>query len=510
MAIVNMDEADAINLPPLDKEDGSSFGYYDRMMFGWRDGMVFDYGDWEARDLLEMMGKDYTARQLESVLSLPIISAEHQFVAGKGDSGELAFLQDFWDADHFSGGSRTPLDQIIAQMTSAITYKKAFFEKVWVPGKGDFEGKIVYKDVAWRPQTTCRTMRDPQNGHLMGFEQQAYYVGPEITKGHWPITIPKNRAFIYIHGQRRDPLNGTSDMEIAYWCYKTKQKIMFLWFQFLESVALPRVVVKANDQDTARQIASQMASLKGSGIIPVSVPQGPNSVGIDILDSSGKGADQFTQAIQWLDNAARNAVLAGFLNLTDRGTPMSGTGSFALSEDASDFFLQSLESKCREIEYSIRKDLFAPLVRYNFGPKAIIPTLKFEPLNAEDKSSSISLLTAAMALPSIQSEVPSEFVADLAAQVANYIGLDGTKTLADFQAAAKKAEANAAAMAKLNPAMGAAGPAAGLAGVVQHATGMVKAHQAANGITPAGPPALAAATGGAPNGKANPAAATKA
>ena len=274
---------DGFDLPPLDKEDGSSFGWFDRFTQGMDPlgKYVTDFTDWEARDLHEMLAKDYKARQMESVLTLPIISAEHTITPAKGDKGEAEWLKAFWDQDHLSGGCKETLDQIIDRMTSAFSYKRAYMEKVFTKGKGDFEGKIIYDTLGWRPQTTCRLMRDPRHGTFMGFEQEPYYVGPEISRDKWPIKIMANRAFVYTHGTRRDPLNGTSDMEVAFWAWKTKQKILLLWFQFLQSVALPRIVVKANDGDTATGIAQQIAKMKSSGVLPVAVPGGPASVGIE-------------------------------------------------------------------------------------------------------------------------------------------------------------------------------------------------------------------------------------
>jgi hypothetical protein len=482
MAASVVTNTDGFNLPPLDKEDGSSFGWFDRLVFGWRDGKVFDYSDWEARDLYEMLKKDYKARQIENVLALPIISATRSITKAKGDKGEYEWLQNYWDHDRFNGGCKTPLDMIVDQMTSAFAYKKAFFEKVWTEGTGDFEGKVVYDKLAWRPQTTCRLMRDPKHGDFRGFEQEAYYVGPEITKGHWPIQVKPKRAFVYIHGQYRDPLNGTSDMEIAYWAWKTKQKILFLWFQFLEGVSLPRTVVKANDQGVASQVAHQISRLKSSGILPIATPSGPESVGIDTLDSSGKGADQFQAAVTWLDQAATNSVLAGFLNLTNN--EKSG-GGWALSKDSSDFFLQMEEAKAREMETQIRMHLFAPLIRYNFGRDAVIPHFKFEPLNDVDKATSVRLLEQFLGQrdPAL---IPTEFVAELAKQVADYAGLDGDKVYKQFVAQAKKVQAQAAAQ---GGAM--AGPQgqqiAGVAGATNAAAEVLRQFGGGQGQTPTEP-----------------------
>lgn len=438
--------------PKFNIEQGSAFGWNDRLFYGWtEDGAVFDYGDWEARDLIEMMKRDYKAKQIENVLALPIMSATYQMQSIKGDKGELDWMEGYWDADPIDGGCKTPLDQIIGSMTTAITFKKSFNELVFKEG---FQGKVVYDKVAFRPQTTCRTIRDPKNGDFLGFQQEAYAQGPAITEGYFPIIIPKKRAFVYVHGTRLDPINGTSDLEVAYWCYKTKQKLLFLWMQFLESVALPRTVVKAQDVEVARQIAAQIAKMRGSAVLPVGTQGNANSVDITTLDSSGKGADQFQAAITWLDQAATHSVLAGFLDLTGaaanglRGATGfgGGGGSYALSKDASDYFLQFEEAKIREMEKSLRRDLFAPLIRYNFGKSGRVPKIKFEPLNDEDKSNQATMLQALIAAKGGGDNIPTEFIGMLAGQVAAYFGMDATKVHDAFVQAGNEAAAKAAAM----------------------------------------------------------------
>lgn len=480
MAIQVNDSTDAFDKIPLDKEEGSEFGWFDRLLFGWRDGKVFDYGDWEARDIFEMLAKDYRARQLENVLVQPILAAERNIVAADGDKGDAEWLSNYWKLDHLNGGCKTSLDEIVELSTSAISYKRAFFEKVWTRGSGDFSDSLVYDKLGWRPQTTCRIRRDPKNGTFAGFEQEAYYVGPQIAQGHWPIEIPAKRAFVHLHNRRRDPLSGSSDMEIAYWCWKTKQKVLFLWFQFLENVSLPRLIVSGPDQGTANAMAAQVAKLKGSGVLPVVGGTGTRASGhsldVTALDVSGKGAEQFMQAVQWLDNAAVDAVNAGFINLTG-GTGNQGQagGSYALSKDASDFFLQSEESKVRELSHSIRRHVFAPLIRANRGPSASVPHLKFEPLNDEDKSSSVQLFQSLLAQPQApgqESPVPAEFIHELAKQVADYIGLDGTKVYKSFQKAAEEAQA----AAKANPNPAASSPAG------QQVAGVMGATQAAQNV----------------------------
>lgn len=440
-------------LPELRQEEGIEFGWEDRLFYAYRDGKIFDYSDWESRDLEQFLKHDYKGLQIEAVKTLPILACERTIGPSKGDTGESDSINAIFAADPLSGGCEQSLDFVVAQMTSAAMYKKSFHEIVWDWGIGDFAGMIIPSRIAWRPQTTCRLARAEDTGKIVGFEQENWLFGAMLNHSSInnlvPRFIKRKNALIHIHGARRDPINGISDLEIPYWAYQTKQKILFLWFQYLEGVALPRSLVYGRDLSVAQSVARAIRNTKNSGAVPIDLQgQTKDAISVDTLDLHGEGAQQFQTAINWLDQCATNSVLAGFLDLTGaaaNGLRGGGGGSYALSKDASDFFLQSLEAECREIEHSVREQLFQPLVRWNFGPSAKVPTYRFEPLNSEDKSAGIALLQAMLATPG--TPPPADFVAALGEMVSDYFGMDGKALKQSFVDAAHAAEAKAAQQA---------------------------------------------------------------
>lgn len=455
MAVVIEAEDRFRDLPVLDREDGSALSWDDRLFIGFRDGKIFDYSDWAARDMAAMMRKPGKHRQIEAVLTYPTIAAERHIVAattrksGKAspeDSGtnEISqWMDNYFDLDEYSGGCSTPLDLVLDQMTSAVIFKKSFHEIEWTEGIGDYAGQVVPKGIYWRPQSTTRLLRDPRHGNRpVAIEQDPMWMLDKIKSTKNLIEIKINRALVHIHGARRDPINGVSDLEVPYWAYKTQQRILFLWMQFAENVSLPKAIVRAQDTTEATNIAKTIARTGGSGIIPIGTEGRPDSVLVDLIDMSGKGDGPFKDILAWIGQEAVNSVLAGFLNLTNN--EKSG-GGWALSNDASDFFVQTLESKNREYERSIRNGpdatgggLFVPMVRWNFGPNAPVPRLKFSPLNAEDKSQMVEMLTDLMRSrdPSL---VPDEYIEELVVGVADYLGMDSSKLRKAFVGAAEKA-----------------------------------------------------------------------
>jgi hypothetical protein len=489
------------DLPDYDIERGNEFAYGDALFYAVRDGKLFDWSDWQARDMAKFMEKDYKGRQIDLVQSLPITSAEYSIEPAKGGEEPAQWLSSFWAADELSGGCEQSLGLIISQLTSAFAYRKSCHELVWTRGRsGDFEHKSILKRVSFRPQTTVRLARDAKNGRIVGFEQESYYSSPEIQKDIYPVYVKKANALIYVHGERRDPINGISEMEIPYWAWKTKQRVLFLVMEYLAGVALPKTVVKGQDKETVLEVARTVAATQGSGVVPVWDNQGPQGISVDTLDVAGKGIGEFTAMISWLDQCATNSVLAGFLDLPSAAA--NGRGSNALSSDASDFYLQTREADAHEIENVIRRQLFAPLVRLNFGPNAPVPRLRFEPLNAEDKTAQVTMLTDLMRSrdPAL---VPDDFIAQLAEQVAEYLGMDGKKIAASFEDAAHKARVAAAAAQEaqqINPAQAAIGTqVAGVAGAVNKAGKVLRASGPPPGRRqPTGKPAGKPAAGAPP------------
>lgn len=192
----------------------------DRMFSTYGDGSVLDYSSWTARDMEAMLRKDGQAAAVEAVLTLPIRQASTAIEPSKHDSGEADFCNSVLMAPHTAGGMKTPMQEVIGQVTSAQTFRKAYFEKVW--DQRDDDGKIVYDKLAFRPAATCELKRDPQTGAEMGFRQQVWLWGAQLTsqkRGKTPgwVDIPKVRSFVHINGKHRQPLTGTSELDVTFW-----------------------------------------------------------------------------------------------------------------------------------------------------------------------------------------------------------------------------------------------------------------------------------------------------
>lgn len=395
---------------------GSAFDPFERVFGAFDQGTVFDYGEFSALDIATMLKRDGKARATFEVLTLPLRGAKWRIDPDTGDNGQAALVRD-------NLGER--LGTIIDQCTTAFAYKRSFFELTW-----RLDGpRVVYDEIALRPPTGCEAGFDPKTGKPQGFRQRIVPVAgilPTNYSMHVPgyVVVKPQRAFIYTHGVYREPIKGVSDLDVAYWSFETKQKIMFLLFQFLENQSLPKTVVYGDDIDQATELATDVAGLKSAGVLGLPRPAEPTAKAFEVLESAGQGATQFMETIKYLDTMMVASVLAGFTELADNSTA-SRMGSYALSADQSEFFLASRQAVADEISDAIREGLFKPLIVNNYGPDAPVPKLTIGPLSNRSTERALALLTGIIAAP--QLNVPAEFVDQLTQTVADYLGLDAGK-----------------------------------------------------------------------------------
>jgi hypothetical protein len=403
----------------LEAEEGSLFGFADSWAASWSGipgRVLFDDNETESLSYDEMLGRDGKARTVEQVLTLPIRSAPWKIVPAPGDSGEAAFITAALEKPANQGGMKTPMRLVIAQALSARTYRKACFEKVFA----EQDGKIVYEKLAFRPSSTTAIARDPKTGAFRGFRQRPVSVGGEVWSNIW-VDFPAQYTWVHLNNQHINAARGHSDMELIYWLHDKKMKTLFLWATFLEAQATGRYVVQAEDETRAKQYAQAMRHLKNGGVLGAS-----SEIKVDALEVGTAAGQLFQDFINYLDNQMAASVLAGFTNLPD-----SPGGSYALSKDQSDFFLQSLTATSKELAESITSFVIADLVMYNYGPSGVCPSFEFGPLHEGDLATVKDLLTAFAVAPG-ELRVPQAFVSELAKMMGTYLDMPMEEVNSEF------------------------------------------------------------------------------
>ena len=468
----------------LGPELGTQFDIGQRLFAYYGSGDVFDYGEWSSRDVKSMFRRDGIGQAVENVLTLPIRETDFSLQPSKGDRGETDFARSVLLTPDMQGGMQTPAAEFVAQVTSGQLYRRAFFEKVW--RVRDTDGKIIYDKIAFRPPATCQARYDQRSGAKKGFRQQVWLFGGTLMprpeqKVPGYVDIPEIRSYIYTHGKHREPMTGVSEIDVSYWCYQTKMKLMYLWYHYLENQALPRVIVYGNDQPEANTRADDVAALKSSGVVGLVHPE-QGQKAFETIQSPGDAGAIFKMALDWLENWQIHSILAGFMGLT--GTAMGGRGSYALSQDQSSFFLKSRQAVAKEIAESITYDVIRPLVLLNFGSEASFPMWKFGPLQDEQIQALLTLFGQLCAAPNLH--IPLTVLDLITERMSSILQLDVDQVHKALVSTATQRAEQMQAMAPPGMPPQAAGTLGQLNGAASAAIGMANAAGGPGG--PGGPP----------------------
>jgi hypothetical protein len=196
-----------------------------------------------------------------------------------------------------------------------------------------------------------------------------------------------------------------------------------------------------------------VADAQASASIPMERRAEPGQPTFEVLESSGKGADQFEKAIKYFEGKQTQSVLASFMDLAQNAS-LAHAGSNALSADQSEFYLASRQAVATEIAQQITDGIIAPLIVNNFGPDAPIPELHFAPIGNRQTDRAMLLLTSIVSAE--KPTIPEEFTGFLINQVSAALGLDTDEVSAAVTAWGIKrqkemdaAEAAAAAAAEI-------------------------------------------------------------
>lgn len=417
--------------PELNARVGSQYDLSDMpLLFADRDNRIGEIWDEEEPTIpeLEAMLRHDKSIALYQAMSLPIRGASWSVESPDGDAETTRRIHEALE--------RADIRRVIGQMTWAFVTRRTYHEKVWT--QDERTGWFVFEDdgIEWRPPQGCVLLRDVETGKEEGFKQlvlspliQTRRMQQASEDGY--VSIPRQYAVVYIHNQTRNPIVGVSDFEVAHWCYTQKQKLYFLWFQYCEGAALPRTVVHAKDPESGAKAVQVLAQLKNSGV--AAIPE-QWFTQIQSLDVSGRGSSDFQQAITNLENLAAESVLAGFLTLTTAAS-QNAIGSYALSADQSDFFLQALQAAADEISEVITRKIVRDLVQYNIPglKREQMPRFHIGPISEKDAAPSLELFKQIVAAPRGSSNVPASFIDQLTLRVARFLDMDPKAVAEDLE-----------------------------------------------------------------------------
>lgn len=360
----------------------------------------------KVKDFKKMLDNDGTVQALYNTIVMPILGSNWT-IEPEDDSPEAVKQSEEVEADlrtpPHKDGMSTPFDLVLAQALRAVVEGYAGFEKVYAVKNG----RITFKKVAWRDPTTI-TMRTDDRGGFYGLRQRAF-IGNEYKD----VVIPLERSFVYTYGKEFHNLKGRSAFTSAYVSYDKKRRLYYFAEQQAQSDALKTKVVKVREGAKVKQDELD-ATVEAVDELGFKATVGlPASYDLDTLDTSGRL--DLMPLIEHHNAEMARSVLAMFILL---GTG-SKTGSYSLSQDQSDFFIQALMSIRRSLENHITSYLIPDLYKYNYASPRF-GTFKFEDIT----DSTIDLLKQVFIKLTEKDRLPKEVIDGVVQKVADKLDID--------------------------------------------------------------------------------------
>lgn len=269
-----------------------------------------------------------------------------------------------------------PFHEILGEAFSAIEHGFSLFEEVNRIVMDDKEvGTYISVDLKYRAQKTIEEWHiDPVTSKLLQVRQ---------------VTIDDNNIDVLIDGQRLrvvtidkegDNYEGISKIRSCYGPWKRKNVYLKLIAIGTEKFAIPTTQGKMPrdaEEDERQAFKTMLSSFANNETKYIAYVDGWEVT----VTPNNFDASKILPVVNFEDVSMVKAFVANFLELG-----MSGAGgSFALSTDLSDFFLNSIEHiadlVCKMISSAAKR-----LILLNFGPQDAYPVLKFS--GVSDKAGS--------------------------------------------------------------------------------------------------------------------------
>lgn len=320
-----------------------------------------------AADIYDKMRRSES--QIKLVLSAvkgPIKSATWEIEPG-ADDDQSKKISEFIQFVLFEDMDK-PFSQFRNEMLTMLEFGHSVFEvthKVVLnhPKYGHYNG---IRSLGWRsPRTLERFMLDPDTGKLKTIVQYAYGDLGRL------VEIPAEYCLVFTLDQEGDDYEATSMLRPCYGPWLRKQTFQKLKAIGVEKYAIPTPIAKVpQGKQNTEQFNNLIASLQSYTSHESAYQTIPDDFSIEFLKNEFD-VNKIQAAIDGEDKDIVKAFVANFLEF---GMSSSG-GSYAMSFNASDFFLSGIEYIANYACEKINQDLIPKLVKMNFGPQDKYPKL---------------------------------------------------------------------------------------------------------------------------------------
>lgn len=273
-------------------------------------------------------------------------------------------------------GMETPWDDFLRQALLYLDFGVLPFEKVWDVLMYEGKSRIGIRKLAPRMPKSILEWEVTINGAKMpGIRQQA------MQKVGADIQIPMDKLLVFVLDKEGDNWWGTSILRRAYknWDMKSKLEEVDAMAHERQGLGVPFAIIPdaMTDQDkkTARNILKNFRAHDEQYLIMT------EKVKVEFLDMHANTTKDPSNSLQYHSRQILLSMLVQFLQL---GSKEGSSGSWALSADHSELFLQSIEGIAQNLCDTINRFLIPQLVDANYPGSERYPRLVFSDIKRTD------------------------------------------------------------------------------------------------------------------------------
>lgn len=273
------------------------------------------------------------------------------------------------------------------EILTMLEYGYVVFEKVFVMRNTKELGEYISIDLPIRIQKTITEFRFENVNRpdmITAFVQTPMFVGTH-RKNLGNIDIPTKKLLVLTLEKIGNDPTGTSVLRPCFKPWSQKDFNERMQMIGIEKAVLGTPVLKLNDecgnspctQKQLNQVKEQIAAYLGNTNEVIILP-GSLTLEMVLAEMNNEAIEN---AIKEKNSEMVLSILAQFILLGQNGNG----GAYALGQDQSDFFLNSLQYIANVIN-TVMNDLIVTLIDLQFGEQDVYPTMKAEGINSKASS----------------------------------------------------------------------------------------------------------------------------
>lgn len=313
----------------------------------------------------EMRKGDAQVQATLQAVKLPIIQANWQVIPASEDPQDVE-VAEFISKALFEL-QRSTWEERLWHILTMLDFGHSVLEKVFMR----HEDMIVWKD--WAPRLQKSIEKWEMESGQDGITQRFY-----SREGYTTVSIPREKLMYFVHHKEGDNYMGVSALRSAYqhwFIKKTLYKMEAIAFE-RQALGIPIITLPSshsqNDKNLAEELAKNVRANEKAYIVL------PNDKwNFEMADMKAQGLKDPSNSIAHHDRKIATSMLAHFIDLGS-----NATGSHALSEDQSGFFLLGVRAVAREVAEVINRAI-RELVDINFEVEEY-PYIEFAGIGQKD------------------------------------------------------------------------------------------------------------------------------